>query len=130
MFSVFARFENEDRMTYRIWAVERGCRYILAAEGRKNWIVRCPRNPVKGFREVQKRLEASDVLKFMQTARSDVMNNAVELREETSWIKRSISSLLQGVTQFFEKEGQVSKAITENKVPGCIGGCSGTGVAF
>jgi hypothetical protein len=103
-FSVFGTFKGADHVHYTTKTVSRGCRYILAAEGRKNWITLQPRGPVAGFEGIVKRLHANEVLNFMQAVRADVMKYVLELREETSLIKGSISSLLQEVTQFFDEK--------------------------
>jgi hypothetical protein len=56
MLSVFGAFEHTDHMHYTTKKVSRGCRYVLAAEDRKNWIILQPRDPLAGFQGVVKRL--------------------------------------------------------------------------
>jgi hypothetical protein len=105
IFSVLGNFKHEEHQHFSARKAELSCRYVLVAEGRKNWIKVEPQEAIEGFQWLRKRLSAEDVLKFMQAVRGDVMRYVSELREETSLIKGGISSLLQEVTQFFEKSG-------------------------
>jgi hypothetical protein len=101
-FSVQGLFTYED-VSINPQRVERTCRYDLVAEGRKNWVAWKPPRHIEGFQAFQKRLDAAQVLRFMQALRADVMKYVAELRNEKSLIQGGISSLLQEVTQFFEK---------------------------
>jgi hypothetical protein len=105
-FYITGKFNVTYRMTAESRNLEIGCGYDLAVEGRKNWIKLEKRRAIEGFQWVSKRLEAREVLRFMHAMRSDVMKYVTELKEEQSLIHGGISSLLQEVTQFFDKTQQ------------------------
>jgi hypothetical protein len=103
VFSIEATFKCQNPTTLTSRVVEKGCRYVLANEGRKNWVKLEPRSPVDGFGWLSKRLDAEGVLRFMKAVRDDVMNYVSELRAEESLVKGEISVLLKEVVDFFEK---------------------------